>query len=189
MCERICKFVCCMLFSLIYCFGLQCFAYSDKVCSIADEKISTRQMENVFEYYLSFLDKDISFAQVPRGLVVSINSNLFFEENSIKLKDYSKLVLDMMGVLLKYFDKQCVVEGSANLAELENDVYKTSLEFSTAQADQIVDYLIKSSAIEPEKIRSIGFGEKIPYEMYSNAKNINTKRIDFVVINYEEFKQ
>ena len=152
-----------------------------------DNFVQTEQIKTFFEHYLSFMGEDINFNQEPRGLVVSINSQVFFEQDSIILNEYSKPILEMIGYILNYIGKPCIIEGNAQNTGNPKDL--THLELSAVQAGRIGDFLIEKVNVHPDKIRTIGFGNMSP--PINNSKNPldNIQRIDFVVLNYEQFKQ
>ena len=123
---------------------------------------------------LSNFNKYITYTNVPRGLVLSVDSSVFFEQNNDEIKESSKEFLDQIGEFIKLTDKPCVIEGNA---KLNNNEDYTNWEISIARAQKIAEYLITVHQLSPQKIRAIGFGSIMPENL--------TDRIDFVIINYE----
>ena len=138
----------------------------------------TNEIENIFKNHLYNYNSSIIYTQVPRGLVLSIDSSIFFEENDYEIKETSKELLNKIGEVIKYLDKPCLIEGNAKLSGIQNPDFPSNWEISTARAQKITEYLIIKHKLNPQKIQAIGFGEKIP-------NNLN-QRMDFVIINYEE---
>lgn len=160
--------------------------YSEDVREIAIEKIYVENAENVE----AFLKKNSSqsnlmiFTHVPRGLVVSIDEKLFFNEGSAKIKTSAIPILeDIISVLVKV-DNNCVIEGHTEKNNFDNKPYDYNWELSLQRAGNIVAYLIKYGKISPDRLFSLGYGEYMPAnDNVSETMNLN-KRIDFVFIDY-----
>ncbi len=145
----------------------------------------TSEIEALFRANID-LGNAITYAKVPRGLVVSTDSSLFFEEGKDEIKENAKQILDKFGAIIKYLDKPCVIEGSSKSTSIKSPYYNTNWEMSIVRAEKIAQYLIKTTQINPQKIRAVGFGDMIPFVDNVNYKNEKTQRIDFVILNYEE---
>lgn len=149
--------------------------------------IPTIEIETIFRTQLK-LGSSVIYTKVPRGLVVSIDSSIFFNEGQDKLLDSSKPVLYIIATILKTINNQCIVEGNTDANSWENSNYASNWELSTVRAGKIVDYLVKVEKVNPHRINAIGFGEMIPFYDNLNYKQNMNKRIDFVIINYEKQK-
>lgn len=139
-------------------------------------------IEKLFKNSLPAINTPI-YTQVPRGLIVSFDSDIFFEEGQDELKESAKILLNDIGRIIKYLDKTCIIEGNAKTSIIENTHYNTNWEISIIQAEKIVQYLIATLEINPLKIQAVGFGEKIPLTKNNTEYN---QRIDFVILNYEK---
>lgn len=149
--------------------------------------IPTAEIEQMFRSNLNLGDSVI-YTKVPRGLVVSIDSTVFFNLGQDELLEQSKSVLYQIALILKTLNNQCIVEGNTDVDSWEVSNYQYNWELSTVRAGKIVDYLIKVEKVNPYRINAIGFGEMMPfYDSVSYRQNMN-KRIDFVIINYEKQK-
>ncbi len=146
---------------------------------------STEEIENLFKTNIE-PQNEIVYTKVPRGLIVSINSSIFFEEGQDEIKEDSKTILNKIGEILKITDKSCVVEDNSGNKSPQSSIYQSNWEFSIVRAEKIAQYLIKCQNLNPKKIRAIGFGEIMPFnDNVSYGLNMN-RRIDFVILNYEK---
>lgn len=145
---------------------------------------SNKNIENLFKQQLP-QNQSVLYSRVPRGLVVSFKSEIFFSENEVELLESSKSILHVIANLLKLLPNECIIE-SHSVNETLKSPYRYNWELTTIRADKIVQYLITEEKINPQKIDAIGFGEMMPFfdNVNSNA-NLN-RRIDFVIINYEK---
>ena len=123
---------------------------------------------------LSNFNKYITYTKTPRGVVLSVNSSVFFDKNRDEIKENSKEFLDQIGEFIKLTDKPGVIEGNAKISD---NNYDTNWEISITRAQKIAQYLIEVHQLSPQKIRAIGFGSIMPETL--------TQRIDFVIIDYE----
>ena len=161
--------------------------YSQKIAGQLTQNNYSRtsDIERLFAGSLNLGDC-IIYTKVPRGLIVSICSTIFFEEGQDKLLDSSKPVLSKIAQILKFINKECSVESNTAYKSWEKSNYKSNWELSTVRAGKIVDYLIKVEKISPQKINAIGFGEVMPFSSNVHYSNNMDRRIDFVILNYEK---
>lgn len=144
----------------------------------------TSDIEQLFSQNLNLGDCVI-YTKVPRGLIVSICSTIFFDEGQDILLDNSKPILSKIAQILKFINKECSIESNTAYTSWEKSKYKSNWELSTVRAGKIVDYLIKVEKVHPQKINAIGFGEFMPFSSNVHYSNHMNRRIDFVILNYE----
>lgn len=142
--------------------------------------ISTSDIETLFKENVS---AQMFFSHVPRGLVVSINENFFFNTCNVKLKPEAKFVLDEIGYVLNQLDYDFVIEGHSQNGALNSLQWEHDWEISLARANNISRYLIRCAKVSPDKIFTVGFGEYIPFSKNKHP-NLNN-RIDFVILDYK----
>lgn len=168
-------------------FSLDCINSSNKSLIVKLEHSTfgpTKNIEHLFKQQLPQNDS-IIYTKVPRGLVISIKSEVFFADGEVEILDSAKSILHAIAQTLKTIPNECVIESHSVNENFEN-TYRYNWELTTIRADKIVQYLIKEEKLNPQKIEAIGFGEIMPFfdNVNSNA-NLN-RRIDFVIINYEK---
>ena len=143
---------------------------------------STDDIETIFRNNIPLQDSVI-YTQVPRGLVVSLVSLIFFEEDSDEISECSKCVLDIIGDILLFIDKPCIIESNTPKNTYQKTCYRSDWELTMVRAEKIADYLIKVRKIPPEKIRAAGFGAMMPFDDNVSFKGNLNRRIDFVILN------
>lgn len=148
---------------------------------IKNTKLNINDIENLIKENLQ-LKNTVIYHRVPRGLIVSFDSSLFFEDNAEELKESSKQLLTKLGELIKTIDEPCVIEGHTTRTSLKDSTHIFDWEISMIRAEKILDYLIKNTNVDPKKTRAIGFGKKIPDEIFHKENS----RIDFVILIYPQ---
>ena len=125
----------------------------------------------------------MTFTYVPRGLIISIDENVFFNPGQEKLRCEGLPVLDEIAGVLRQFNKSCVIEGHTENVIPEISSFKNNWELSLARANNITMYLMRCANISPERLFPIGYGEFVPFR--GDSKTNMNSRIDFVIIDYE----
>lgn len=170
--------------------SLSCFAYENspkiEVNLTQNQNIQTNKIENIFKQQLK--SNDIIYTKVPRGLIISLPSNLFFENGKDILLESSKPIINLISSILNTQSYKCMIEANTEPDSWTSSKFAYNWELATSRADNIVNYMIKSQKVNPQKIRAIGFGEMEPFYDKTKGFNFMNERIDFIIINYENTK-
>ncbi len=167
-----------MLFILFL--GTTVFANEPQNIYIAYEETNLMNVENLFKERVKPAGQML-FTYVPRGLIISIEENVFFKDNHEKISCNSLETLNEIGKIINLSGANWVIEGHTE--HTNNMRFKTDWELSLARANNIVLYLMRCSKVSPEKIMPIGYGEFMPF--LDRSKSNMNKRIDFVILDYE----
>ena len=79
--------------------------------AISHYRRPTKEIEQIFKQNLS-PDIKVIYTIVPRGLIVSFDSSLFFEEGKSTVLNSSKPVLDKLSFILKTLNNECIIESN-----------------------------------------------------------------------------
>lgn len=176
-------------------------SYTDSTCLENNEDIplspqfvqrqypDTDFIEDLFRSNLQNLAPNALYTRTPQGLVISLESSLFFEQTNSIINENSKKILDKIGYLIKSLNIPCTIECSTNSDLKESPLYCFQWEISTVRAGKIIEYLITTYKISPYRIRSIGYGDIAPYKNSTPQNNILNSRIDFIITNYNKIRQ
>ncbi len=134
--------------------------------------------EKAQEIFTRHVKENMTFTYVPRGLIVSLDDSIFFNEDMDKIKESGTCTLNEIAEALKEIDYVCVIEGHSVGINPDKSSFKTNWELSLARANNIAKYFMRCSKISPNKLVSIGYGELVPDKM--------SNRIDFVIMHYDE---
>ena len=143
--------------------------------------LSVDSMETLFK---SDMPKGVVYTKVPRGLIVSVDEDLFFRDCESAIKESSLYILDTVAELLKKIPNYCVIEN--HLKEEPCEVNLHRWELSSMRSSNIAEYFVKCHKISPDKIFDIGFGESMPFNENVSPEALSmNNRVDFVMIEYE----
>lgn len=131
------------------------------------------------------LKNEVLYTKVPRGIIVSIDERVFFNDNHSKIKASGAKILDAMSDILEKMDNNCVVEGHTTVNDYEKSHYHTNWELSIARAGNIVKYLVEYDKIPKERVFALGFGDFMPFHTNVSSCCSMDNRIDFVILEYE----
>lgn len=150
------------------------------------QNIQTNKIENIFQQQLN--SNDVIYTKVPRGLIISLPSKLFFENGKDILLESSKPIINLISSILNTQSYKCMIEANTEPESWTSSKFAYNWELATSRADNIVNYMIKSQKVNSQKIRAIGFGEMEPFYDKTKGFNFMNERIDFIIINYEKTK-
>lgn len=143
--------------------------------------LSVNSMEDLFK---SDMPKGVIYTKVPRGLIVSVDEDLFFRDCESSIKESSLYILDTVAELLKKIPNYCVIENHVQKEPCISNLKKWEL--SSMRSSNIAEYFVKCHKIPSEKIFDIGFGESMPFNENVSPEALNMdNRVDFVMIEYE----
>lgn len=157
-----------------------------KVNLTQTQNIETTKIENIFQQQLN--SNNVIYTRVPRGLIISLPSNLFFENGKDILLENSKPIINLISTILNTQSYKCMIEANTEPDSWTSSKFAYNWELATSRADHIVNYMIKFQKVNPQKIRAIGFGEMEPFYDKTKGFNFMNERIDFIIINYEKTK-
>ena len=150
--------------------------------------ISNNNIEQIFKSNLGNIPS-IIYTKVPRGLVISFDSSIFFERESVELKDSSLELLNKISILISKVGKPCVIEANSTEKDLRGDFKKSNLELTIVRAQNIAQYIVNTKLVTLNQIYAIGFGEIMPFRDNVDYREDMDNRIDFVIINYEKYQR
>ncbi len=169
-----------LLLITLFCCGLD----DSRLAGVTVNKPEADKIELLFKAAIP-LNEGIIYTKVPRGLIISINEQYFFERGSIKIKQSSLYILDAIISVFKNIDNLCVIEDHSDADGVGESNYNSNWELTIARSTNIVQYFIRYGGISPEKVFGYGFGEFMPFKDNVSETGNMDNRIDFVFIDYE----
>lgn len=129
----------------------------------------------------------VIYTIVPRGLIVSIREDVFFQGDSINIKLSAKDILDSIVYVLKEINNNCTVESHTDGHTNSGGNFDSNWEISMVRANVVTDYLVICGKIPPSRVFSLGYGDIMPFKDSVSATMLGfDKRIDFVIFDYNQ---
>jgi chemotaxis protein MotB len=120
----------------------------------------------------------------PRGLVISLKDTEFFESGKATVRSESRHLLDNISAAIGKYSNTIRIEGHTDNAPIQTPLFPSNWELSTARATNIVQYLIKTHALSPERLSAIGYGEYRPLADNSTLEGRKkNRRVDVVLLS------
>lgn len=129
----------------------------------------------------------VIYTFVPRGLIVSIREDVFFQGDSINIKLSALDTLNAIVNVLNEINNNCTIESHTEGHDNPEGNFDSNWEISMVRANVVTDYLVFCGKISPNRVFSLGYGDMMPFKDNVSATNAGfDKRIDFVIFDYNQ---
>ncbi len=131
----------------------------------------------------------IKIREEDRGIVLQLDESILFDPGRADLKDNSKEVLETIATIVNDTDNDVLVEGNTDNIPMNNEVFQSNWELSTARAVSVVRYFVENQSLKPTRFAVKGYGEYKPLVDNSTPENRATnRRVDILVVEQKEKK-
>lgn len=121
-----------------------------------------------------------------RGLTIHIMESAMFDEGRAVLKPRARELLDLVAADVLIMPNHVRVEGHTDGRPINNEVFPSNWELSTARATQVVRYLIDNHDYPAAKISAVGYASFRPFVPNTTVENrARNRRVDIVVLTME----
>jgi len=126
---------------------------------------------------------DVRIAEDSRGLTVSLAEAGFFDPGSAVMPPAALAVVDRIAATLRPQGYNLRVEGHTDNTPIHTAQFPSNWELSTARATFLLQYLISSGSIPPQRLSAAGYGEYRPVASNSTPEGrAANRRVDLVVL-------
>jgi chemotaxis protein MotB len=116
------------------------------------------ELEDEFQEFKGFVDVSVKEDQVT----IRMLGEATFDTGQAQLKkDFVPLLLKI-GEVLSKTKGEIIVAGHTDNVPVSGGPYKSNLGLSMARAGSVAEFLINSTAIDPQRVSTMGFGEYRP---------------------------
>lgn len=141
--------------------------------------------ENIQNYLNeSGLSNSVSLKAQDRGLVISLKDTILFDTGKAVIINDSRDKIIKIGKMLNEMNSYIRVEGHTDNLSIKNSEFKSNWDLSVMRATNVVQLLIDSAGIAPNKLSAVGYGEFRPIADNSSpdGKSKN-RRVDIVLVD------
>jgi len=130
----------------------------------AAEKNKMEELKKSVDKYLqqNGLNQSISTKTDDRGLVVSMDDTLFFDNGKADIKPEFRKVLTEIGKMLSQLNNYIRIEGHTDNIPIKNSEFNSNWQLSSARAANVTQFLAEQAGIAPKKLSAVGYGEFRP---------------------------
>jgi chemotaxis protein MotB len=119
-----------------------------------------------------------------RGLILSLPEQAAFAVASSDVSGEARQMIDRIANAVAPTPNAIRVEGHTDNVPIKTSRFTSNWELSTARASAVVEYLVKSSRLAPERLSAAGYGEfhpRVPNDTPDNRAS--NRRIDIVILD------
>ena len=119
-----------------------------------------------------------------RGLILSLPEDAAFGVASADVSGEARQMIDRIAAAVAPTPNAIRVEGHTDDVPIRTSRYTSNWELSTARASAVVEYLVRSSGLDPERLSAAGYGEFHPRVPNDTPENrASNRRIDIVILD------
>ena len=110
----------------------------------------------------------ITISNTQFGTTFQIENDLLFKNDSLDITPMGFNIIDKIAETIKQTHTFCIVESSTQKFSHQNTNINSDWELTIIRSDKIINYLISEHGINPQRVFSSGFGEKLPTQKHKN---------------------
>ncbi len=119
-----------------------------------------------------------------RGLVITLASDMYFEQGSAVLEGNVRSVLKKVSSVVNSMPNFVRIEGHTDNARAGKTAYETNWELSSARSINVLRYMIQEEGVNPKKLSAVAFGESRPIDDNDTVEGkAYNRRVDIVILN------
>ena len=117
------------------------------------------------------------------GLEISIQDAVLFNTAEAEVKNNLSPLLVQISNLLQGLDNQVKVVGHTDNVPIKNDKFRSNWELSSMRAINVMNFIVSSGKISPDKVSIQAYGEYMPkFENTTEAGRAKNRRVEIIVV-------
>jgi chemotaxis protein MotB len=149
-----------------------------------DEAMMQQVEQSIAENNLSRI---IESESSERGIIVRVKGHALFQPGSDVLLPESFLFLDEIVRLTEEFPYELSIEGHTDDSPIKTDQFPTNWHLSASRAIAVLQYMVTSGGVAPEKLSAAGFAHTRPLAGVSGDEGSAAhRRVEFVYLRDPE---
>lgn len=132
----------------------------------------------------SGLQEAFSLEMSERGVVIHFTDRVLFDVGRADLRADAMPILVALAETLRDWPNPIRVEGHTDNVPIQNNLYPSNWELSTARASRVVRYLVERGGLSPDRLSAAGYGEYRPVASNDTAEGrARNRRVDVVLLS------
>ena len=117
------------------------------------------------------------------GLEISIQDAVLFNTAEAEVKNNLSPLLVQISNLLQGLDNQVKVVGHTDNIPIKNDKFRSNWELSSMRAINVMNFIVSSGKISPDKVSIQAYGEYMPkFENTTEDGRAKNRRVEIIVV-------
>jgi len=134
-------------------------------------------------------NRSVRISEDSRGLTVSLAEAGFFDPGSAVMPPKALAAVDRIAATLRPLGFNIRVEGHTDNTPIHTAQFPSNWELSTGRATFLLQYLISTAQIPPERLSAVGYGEYRPVSSNDTPEGrAANRRVDLVVLGAASLK-
>ncbi|HYR85270.1 MAG TPA: flagellar motor protein MotB [Terriglobia bacterium] len=145
-----------------------------------------REVKNQLELMLKdeLAKNTIRITEDARGLTVSLAEAGFFGAGSATMNPGALAIVERIAATLRPLPYNLRIEGHTDNTPIHTAQFPSNWELSTSRATYLLQYMISTANISPERLSAVGYGEYRPVVSNETAEGrAANRRVDVVVLS------
>jgi chemotaxis protein MotB len=119
-----------------------------------------------------------------RGLILSLPEEAAFAVASSDVSGEARAMIDRIAAAVAPTPNAIRIEGHTDDVPIRTSKFRSNWELSTARASAVVEYLVTTSGLAPQRLSAAGYGEFHPRVPNDSVENrAANRRIDIVILD------
>ena len=146
------------------------------------------QLETILKNEIS--NRSIHLSENSRGLIISLAEAGFFEPGSAVMNAKGLASVESIAATLRPLAYSIRVEGHTDNTPIHTAQFPSNWELSTTRATFLLEYLISTGKISPQRLSAVGYGEYHPIAPNNTSEGrAANRRVDVVILGPAAEKQ
>jgi chemotaxis protein MotB len=142
------------------------------------------EIEAILSTQLETIRDQVHIAAGETGITIRLMGESTFHSGKDEIREQLIPLLRNVAGVLKRYEGDIIIAGHTDDVPVRSGPFQTNLRLSIARAAAVADFLLANSAIDPQRISTMGFGEFRPIESnLTEAGRKKNRRVEIILTN------
>ncbi len=146
----------------------------------------SKELQEQLQNYLNThdLNKQVKMSVEPRGLIISLKENVFFESGKANIQPgYKQNILEIAD-LLTQLNCEVLIEGHTDNVPIHSTEFPSNWELAATRAINVVHLFVEEAHFDPTLLSATSYGEYHPIASNETIEGRSqNRRIDIVLLS------
>jgi chemotaxis protein MotB len=149
--------------------------------------LPSSELKKNIEKVVADIDKKINIAEDEKGIILSFQDNLLFDEGKVNLKKEIFPILDTIAYAIEDCFNDILIMGHTDDRPIKNALYQSNWELSVYRGLSVLEYFIESKGLSSSRFMVGGCGSSRPlYPNDTEKHRAINRRVEIIFRNIQE---